>query len=70
DLNSSLLNLTPSEIQVADLIRQGKTNKDISTILQLSASTIESYRNALRKKLGLRNKKVNLRTYLLSSFSS
>ncbi len=56
--------LTPRETQVADLIRQGRTNKEIAEILFLSPRTVETYRDKLRKKLGLRNKKVNLSSFL------
>ncbi|MBU0480619.1 MAG: LuxR C-terminal-related transcriptional regulator [Proteobacteria bacterium] len=57
---------TPSEIQVANLIRMGKTSKEIASNLNLSTRTIEHYRLNIRKKLGLGQKKVNLRVHLLS----
>ncbi len=59
--------LTPSEIQITNLIKQGKTTKQIAGILNLSARTIEFHRDNIRKKMGLKNKKINLRSYLLSS---
>ena len=68
NLESLLLRLTPREIQVANFIRQGKSNKDIMQLLNLSYQTVESHRNNLRAKLGLRHKKINLRTYLNSEF--
>ena len=60
------LNLSPREIQVADLVRQGRSNKDAANILSISVNAVEFHRNNLRKKLGLQNKKINLRTYLLT----
>lgn len=66
NLSSSYLNLSPREIQVADLVRQGRSNKDAANILSISINAVEFHRNNLRKKLGLQNKKVNLRTYLLT----
>lgn len=65
-LSSSYLGLSPREIQVADLVRHGRTNKEAARILNISINAIEFHRNNLRKKLGLQNKKVNLRTHLLS----
>lgn len=63
-----LLGLSSRETMIADLVRQGKTTKDISEILNISLRTVETYRNSLRKKLGINKKKVNLRTYLMRNF--
>ena len=60
------LKLTPTELQVANFIVQGKTTKEIADILNLSSKTIESHRKNIRRKIGIRNKKVNLRTHLLA----
>jgi PAS domain S-box-containing protein len=57
---------TPQELKIADLIREGKTIKEIALAFGLSESTINSHRQHIRDKLGLSNQKVNLRTYLLS----
>ena len=58
--------MTAKELQVATLVREGKANKEIADLMSVSLNTIEIHRYNLRKKLGLRNKKVNLRSYLLS----
>lgn len=63
-----MLKLSPREIMIADLVRQGKTSQDISDLLHLSLRTVETYRNNLRKKLGINKKKISLRTFLLTDF--
>ena len=60
------LKLTPAEIQVIDFIRHGKTTKEIAQFLNLAISTIDFHRSNIREKLGIKNKKINLRTHLLS----
>ena len=63
-LSDQLVNLTPMEIHIADLIKFGKTNKEISEILHSSIHTISRHRENIRKKTGLKNKKINLRSFL------
>ncbi len=65
-LSAQFQNFTPMQIQVADLVKAGKSTKEISEVLNLSDRAIEFHRNNIRYKLGLKNKKINLRTYLLS----
>ncbi|MBP1747944.1 MAG: domain S-box [Deltaproteobacteria bacterium] len=60
------LNFTPKEIEVASLVKDGKTTKDIAEIMGVATSAIDSHRNNIRAKLGLINKDVNLRSYLLT----
>jgi len=64
EISSTFLGLTSSEIQVAILIKQGKTTKEIAAILNLSDNTIMTHRYKIRTKLGLKNQKCNLHYYL------
>jgi PAS domain S-box-containing protein len=59
--------LTASELQIANLLRQGKSSKEIAYELGLSERTVETHRRNMRTKLGIKDKKTNLRSYLLTN---
>jgi DNA-binding CsgD family transcriptional regulator len=65
-LFSKYSDLTVVETQIADLVREGKTTKEIAGLLNISARTVETHRKNIRNKMGIRNKRTNLRAYLLS----
>jgi DNA-binding CsgD family transcriptional regulator len=65
-LSSLKIMLTPQEIEVANMVRTGKSSKEIADVLNLSVSGVDFHRKGLRKKLGLTNTAKNLRSYLLS----
>jgi PAS domain S-box-containing protein len=65
-LSSRYLGFTPKEIQIADLIKDGKQDKDIMEMLHISLETVKTHRQNIRKKLGLYSTRTNLRSYLLS----
>ena len=66
NLSSSYLDLTPREIQIAGLVKDGKTTKEITDLLNISATAVDFHRKNLRSKFGIKNKKTNLRSYLSS----
>ena len=59
-------NLTPKETQVASLIKDGKTTKEIAKVMGVSPKSIDIYRNRIRKKMNLNKRKTNLQIYLQS----
>jgi DNA-binding CsgD family transcriptional regulator len=64
-LSDPMINFTPKEIQVASFIKQGITSKEIAQILDCSVRTIDTHRDNIRVKLKIKNKKINLRSYLM-----
>lgn len=65
NLGTCFADFTPREIQVANMIRQGKTSKEIADIFHTSIRNIDFHRDNIRKKLGLSHQKSNLRTFLM-----
>jgi len=58
--------LTPMELKVADLIRMGKSSKEIASVLGVSTHAVSFHRANIRRKCNLRNARRNLRAHLLS----
>jgi PAS domain S-box-containing protein len=58
--------LTPREIEVCNLVKNGLTSKEIAILLKVAIHTVEKHRRMARKKLNLANKGINLQTYLNS----
>lgn len=63
-INEYFSRLTPTEIQIINLINENKTAKDIAGILNISETTVFFHRRNIRNKLGIRNKKTNLRSFV------
>ena len=61
--------LTPREIEISTLIESGLMNKEISRLLNITCNTIEKHRENIRKKLGIYNKSINLRSFLKQLYS-
>lgn len=65
-LSTKNKHLTPKEIQIANFIREGRTSKEIAELLNVSKSAIDIHRYRLRIKLGLKNRKANLQSHLIT----
>lgn len=59
--------LSPREVEISGLIRNGLTTKEISSFLNISETTVERHRNTIRRKLNLNNSNINLTSYLRSA---
>jgi len=68
-LSREHMQLTPVEIAIGTMIRNGLSTKEIAQLRCISAATVRRHRENIRRKLGLRNRKANLATYLQASFS-
>jgi len=63
-LTAEKIALTRMELEVANLVKLGKSTDQIATALTISYKTAESHRWRIRKKLGLTHRKANLMSYL------
>lgn len=70
NLTTRYAGLTVREMQIIDLLKNGKTTKEIAQTLRTSQSAVNFHRNNIRRKLGITNERVNLQTYLSRDPSS
>jgi len=63
-LDMKFRNLTPAEIRICRLIRQGQGTKEIASAERVSPATVSKHRENIRRKLEITNRSVNLTTYL------
>lgn len=68
-LSSKQFGLSSREIQIASLIKDERSTKEIAQLLHITPGTVSSYRDNIRKKLHIKNEKINLKTYLQNKFS-
>jgi len=64
--NLRSFNLTPRQLEIVALIKEGRTTKDIAEMLHVTKEAIDKQRFLIRKKLNMNKEKSNLRSYLLS----
>ena len=63
-LSSTTIGLTPRELEIAALVRDGMRCKEIAAVMSISENAVKFHRFNLRHKLGLNKKSINLRSYL------
>lgn len=63
-ISKKMYHLTPTEIGICNMIKNGLTTKEIACTLSISPLTVDTHRHAIRKKLGLSKRKVNLSIFL------
>ncbi|MEZ5360745.1 MAG: LuxR C-terminal-related transcriptional regulator [Candidatus Zixiibacteriota bacterium] len=56
--------LTPREIEICQMVKGGFSSKEIGGFINCSEATVRQHRRNIRKKLGIKRKRVNLATYL------
>ena len=61
------ISLTPTEIKICNMIRNGMRTKDIAKIQGVSMATINRHREHIRQKLEITNQEINLTTFLQSN---
>jgi PAS domain S-box-containing protein len=66
ELTSPSVNLTPAELNIAQMVKAGRSTRQIADTLNVAYKTVETHRVHIRKKLGLTRKGANLRTCLMA----
>lgn len=65
-LSTQFARFTPTEIRIANLIKEGRNNEEIAGLLLVSKNTVLFHRHNIRKKLKLTRTAGNLRSHLLT----
>jgi DNA-binding CsgD family transcriptional regulator len=66
-LSLSYQSMTPTEIAICNMIRNGMPTKEIANMRGVSEATINRHRERIRRKLNITNQDINLATFLQSS---
>ena len=63
-LERSFTILTPREVEICNMIKNGYGSKDIAASFHTSVQTVLKQRKAIRRKMGIANQNINLVTFL------
>jgi DNA-binding NarL/FixJ family response regulator len=64
----TLMLLSPQEMRIASMIKDGYKNKEIASMLNLSLHTVKTHRRSIREKMHLKNTPIELSSYLENIF--
>jgi DNA-binding CsgD family transcriptional regulator len=64
-----IISLSATELRVAIMIKDGFSSDEIARLLFISAHTVKTHRRSIRKKLKIKNKNINLASYLKSKLA-
>jgi RNA polymerase sigma factor (sigma-70 family) len=64
DFQNNIAKLTPRELDVCELIKQGRSTKEIADDLHVSSETVQKHRQSIRKKLQIDRRGLSLASYL------
>lgn len=65
-LSVSNYSMTPTELSICNMIRNGLRTKEIAELRHVSEATVNRHREKIRRKLHLTNKDINLASFLQS----
>ncbi len=63
-IRNRISRLSPRQLEICNMIKSGSRNKEIADLMGISLRTVETHRNAIRKKLGISGHDTNLTTFL------
>lgn len=63
-IRNRISRLSPRQLEICNMIKSGSKNKEIADLMGISLRTVETHRNAIRKKLGISGNDTNLSTFL------
>ena len=66
NVSSKMSKFTPTELQIANMVKHGKNTKEIAGVMNLAPGTISIHRKNIRRKIGISQHKINLQAYLSS----
>jgi len=66
EISKEFVSLSPVELQICNYIKNGFSTKDIAQLRGIAVATVSRHREHIREKLNLKNKNINLVTYLNS----